>query len=417
MTSFERSQVSTLVERLSEPVERIVTIFGPRQSGKTTIVRQAVAQVQHPHRYEAVDQPDRPTALPVEAGAGDALIGKPPPDAEWLVRTWEECRQAVVSSGATHVLVLDEVQKIPRWSEVLKGLWDADRAAGLPLHVVVLGSAPLLMQAGLKESLAGRFESIPVTHWSFTEMRDAFGLGCDEYVFYGGYPGAADLRRDYGRWRSYVTDALIDPHLERDLLDMTRVDKPALLKQLFELGCMHSGQELSYKKMRGQLEDAGHESTLARYLELLGRSGLVTGLFKHSDKPLQRRSSSPKLMVLNTALMSAVVGDTYDVARPDRSYWGHVVESAVGSHLINTASPATAVRYWRDGDAEVDFVLCRGNRTVGIEVKSGRGRPRRSSLEAFERKFSASPSIVVCDADVPLHEFLSAPADSWLDSS
>ena len=413
MRDYQRPQVDLLVDRLNEPVERILTIFGPRQCGKTTIVRQALAKLPYPSRYEAVDQPERPPTEPVWSTAADARFAATPRDAEWLVRVWRECAGETHRLGAKFVLVLDEIQKIPRWSEIVKGLWDADRVSELPLHVVILGSAPMRMQADLTESLAGRFESIRATHWSFDEMRAAFGFDCDEFVFYGGYPGAAGLRHSYGRWRDYVTGALI----ERDILGMARVDKPALLRQLLDLGCLYSGQELSYKKMCGQLEDAGHESTLARYLGFLSGAGLVTGLFKHSDKPHLRRSSSPKLNVLNTALMSAVVGDSFDDARADRSHWGRVVESAVGAHLLNTASSATNVRYWRDSNEEVDFVLQRGPRLVGIEVKAGRGLPQRSSLETFEHRFSALPSIVVGEAGVTLHDFLLEPADHWLNTS
>ena len=268
------------------------------------------------------------------------------------MRVWRECAGEAHRLGSKFVLVLDEIQKIPRWSETVKGLWDADRESGCPLHVVVLGSAPMRMQADLKESLAGRFESIRATHWSFDEMRDAFGLDCDEFVFYGGYPGAARLRNSFERWRDYVTDALIEPHLERDILGMARVDKPALLRQLLDLGCLYSGQELSYKKMRGQLEDAGHESTLARYLRFLSDAGLVTGLFKHSDKPVLRRSSSPKLNVLNTALMSAVVGDNLDDARARRKPLGKSRRKcsgrAFGQHrLVGDQRPLLARRQRR----------------------------------------------------------------------
>lgn len=418
MQHYERSQVELLVERLHEPVERIVTIFGPRQCGKTTIVRQALAKIPYLSRYEAVDQSEQSRTEPVwSAAASEPRSPATPRDAEWLIRVWRECAEESARFDSKFVLVLDEIQKIPRWSEIVKGLWDADRAEGLPLNVVLLGSAPMRMQAGLTESLAGRFEPIRATHWSFDEMRDAFGFDCDEFIFYGGYPGAIGRRDNFDRWRDYVRVSLIDPHLERDILGMARVDKPALLRQLLELGCLYSGQELSYKKMRGQLEDAGHESTLARYLGFLSGAGLLTGLFKHSDKPLQRRSSSPKLNVLNTALMSAVGGYSFDDARENRNHWGRVVESAVGAHLVNTASSSTSVRYWRDGTREIDFVLQRGPRFVGIEVKSGSGRPNRSSLVEFERRFSAAPSIIVGESGVPIQDFLSKSADHWLNTS
>ena len=230
MQQYQRSQVDLLVERLNEPVERLFTIFGPRQCGKTTIVRQALAKVRYPSRYEAVDQPERPPTEPVWSTVTEARFAAAPRDAEWLVRVWQECAEEADRLGSKFVLVLDEVQKIPRWSETVKGLWDTDRASGCPLHVVVLGSAPMRMQADLTESLAGRFESIRATHWSFDEMRDAFGFDCDEFVFYGGYPGAARLRHSFERWRDYVTDALIEPHLERDILGMARVRQTGSVK-------------------------------------------------------------------------------------------------------------------------------------------------------------------------------------------
>ena len=251
MAPFERAQVGTLLSRLAEPPSRIIALFGPRQTGKTTIVRQALGQVEQRSCYVGVDAPDRPRfrLLPPE---GSADFPRPKVrDAEWLVRTWEGARKDAWNSPTGFVLVLDEIQKIPRWSETVKGLWDADRAAGRLLHVVILGSSPLLMQSGLTESLAGRFEPVSVTHWSFPEMAGAFGFDLPAYLYFGGYPGAAALFRDPPRWREYILQALVEPNIERDLLSMTRVDKPALLKRLFEVGAAASGQILSYTKLLG----------------------------------------------------------------------------------------------------------------------------------------------------------------------
>lgn len=418
MNDFQRAQVATLIGRLSEPPERLVAMFGPRQTGKTTIVRQALAQLPSSSRYEAVDasEPDS-ASLPAVGRAEVAPELGAPRDAGWLVRTWGECRHDAAASGIPFVLVLDEIQKIPRWSEVVKGLWDADRLAGRQFHVVLLGSAPLLMQSGLSESLAGRFETVGVTHWSYTEMSAAFGLSVDEFVFFGGYPGATRLIGDANRWSAYVRESLIEPNIERDVLAMTRVDKPALLARLFELGALYSGQELSYNKMLGQLQDAGNTTTLARYLDLLGKAGLLTGLSKHAERPVVRRASSPKLNVLNTALMSAVAPYSFEEARAERAYWGRLYESAVGAHLLNTASSRTSVRYWRDRGNEVDFVLQRGSDVVGIEAKSGETSRLRTGAAVFERRFSALPTVVVGDNGVQMHEFLSVPADHWLGMS
>ena len=295
--------------------------------------------------------------------------------------------------------------------------WDADRRHGRRLHVVLLGSAPLLLQRGMSESLAGRYETIRLTHWSFAEMSEAFDVDLPSYIHFGGYPGAATLIRDQERWRAYVTGSVIEPNIERDVLAMQRVDKPALLKRLFELGAEYSGQILSYNKMLGQLQDAGNTTTLARYLDLLASCGLITGLSNHANHAHRRRASSPKLNVLNTALMSACSGYTFEEAQADRSYWGRLVESAVGAHLFNTGRPEIRLRYWRNEGREVDFVLERGRRLVAVEVKSGARRPTLSGLREFEERFEVERSILVGEGGLPLSEFLSVSAREWFEST
>ncbi|MCY4176729.1 MAG: ATP-binding protein [Acidimicrobiaceae bacterium] len=422
MADYRRRHVDTLVERLTEPPQRLIAVFGPRQTGKTTAVRHALESVALPYRLEAVDMPAE-TGSGLAPGAavedgGFTMLPGAVHDRRWLVEVWEDSKQRAWASERGFVLVLDEIQKIRGWSEAVKGLWDSDPDRNCPLHVVILGSAPLLMQAGLSESLAGRFETVRFTHWSFLEMADAFGIDLEQYLFFGGYPGATWLIQDFERWRAYVRDALIEPNIERDVLAMTRVDKPALLKRLLELGVLYSGQELSYNKMLGQLQDAGNTVTLSRYLTLLEHAGLLTGLSKHTQRPVLTKGSSPKLNVLNTALMAVFSRYTFEEARNDRTQWGHIVESAVGAHLLNSASSTTDVRYWRDGDHEVDFILRRGPRTVAVEVKSGRRRARHSGLAEFERRFMPHASFVVGEGnDIELGEFLSQPADHWIDTS
>ena len=306
MNDYRRPQVSLLSQRLTELPRFIIAIFGPRQTGKTTLVRQALASADRPHRYLSVDEPEPTTpsfTLPIMTEP--VFPVSPPHDTRWLVQRWEEARHHADRERGGFVLAIDEVQKIPDWSEAVKGLWDADRAIARPLHVIILGSAPLLMQAGLTESLAGRFEPIQITHWDFQEMYDAFGYTLAQYLYFGGYPGAASLIQEEPRWRDYILNGLVEPNIERDILAMTRVDKPALLKRLFELGASYSGQILSFTKMLGQLQDAGNTTTLARYLELLSKAGLIAGLQNWSNQAVRRRASSPKLNVLNTGLMTA----------------------------------------------------------------------------------------------------------------
>ena len=415
MALFQRDHVTTLVSRLAEPPHFIIALFGPRQTGKTTIVRQALQRIDRPSLYLAVDEPGLPRQGTPSIAAGSTLWRPQARDTEWLLFNWEQARVEADRSPNGFVLVLDEIQKIPQWSETVKGLWDADRRADRLLHVVILGSSPLRVQSGLTESLAGRFEPIEVTHWSFPEMADAFGLDLPGYLYFGGYPGAAPLIRNPAQWRDYILQALVEPNIERDLLAMTRVDKPALLKRLFALGASCSGQILSYTKMLGQLQDVGNTTTLARYLDLLEDAGLVAGLQKYASRP-HRRGSSPKLTVLNTALMTAASGYAFDEAQADRTFWGRIVESGVGAHLVNTATSDIRLYYWRDGQHEVDFVLQRGPRLVAIEVKAGPRRGSLRGLEKFAGDFQPERSLLVGEGGIPLNEFLAAPTDHWFET-
>jgi len=389
--SYNRPVLGTLVERLREPRRRIQVLAGPRQTGKTTLALQARERLQPeiPVHYASADDP----------GLRDRA---------WLEAQWEIGRGLARESKTGAVLALDEIQKLPRWSETAKRLWDADTVSGgeTTPRVVLLGSSPLLVGRGLTESLAGRFETIRIAHWSFKEMRDAFGWDLDRYIYFGGYPGAAELVEDESRWRSYLLDALIETTISRDVLLTERVEKPALLRRLFELGCRYSGQILSYTKMLGQLDDAGNTTTLAHYLELLSGAGMLTGLGKYSGSAVQRRRSSPKLCALNTALISAQSGRSFADTRGDGASWGRLVESAVGAHLINTAEPGTAVTYWRDRGREVDFVVSRGDRLTAIEVKAGARQTSLPGLAAFiDRNPGAKPLIVGGDG-IPVEVFL-----------
>jgi len=396
---FRRHVFYTLQERLAEKRRFIQVLAGPRQTGKTTVARQWMEATTSPAHYASADEP----ALKSQA---------------WLEQQWETGRLQTRSPGgkpADAVLILDEAQKLPGWSETVKRLWDADTAAGCPLRVVLLGSSPLLLQQGLSESLAGRFEVLPVAHWSFSEMNHAFGWDLETYIYYGGYPGAAGLIEDPGRWSRYIADSLIETTVSRDILLMTRVYKPALLRRLFDLGCAYSGQILSYQKMAGQLQEAGNTTTLAHYLDLLGAAGLVTGLQKYSGQTVRRRASSPKLIAMNTALMTAISGTSFAQARKNLEFWGRIVESSVGAHLANSArTEGFELFYWRSGGREVDFVLKRGTNLAAIEVKSGHRRESAPGIAEFSRKFKVSRKLLVGGDGIPLQTFLAEPAGNWL---
>ena len=413
MPRFERRQVAALTDRLRETPRRIVAVFGPRQTGKTTIIRQALVRCGMPFRYIAVDEPDpSPGRRPGRSAPRTDPFPAAMRDERWLVQCWETAREEA-AAGRGFVLALDEIQKVPRWSEVVKGLWDADRLADRPLRVVIAGSSPMTMQQGLNESLAGRFETMPVAQWSFPETAAAFGFDIDRYVFYGGYPGAAPHAGTPPEWRDYVRRSIADASVERDVLAMTRVDRPALLTRLFRLACRMSGQMVAYNKMLGQLRDAGNTTTLARYLDLLGRVGLVAGLARYAG-PLSDRAASPKLNVLDTSLMTAASGYTFEEAKADRTFWGRVVETAVGAHLVNTGGIGLRVHYWRDDAHEVDFVIARGPKLAGVEVKTGRDRSSGRGLAAFQRRYEHARTVHVGPGGVSLADFLGQPAAYWV---
>lgn len=397
MPAYTRPILDTLLKRLTEPRRFIQVLAGPRQVGKTTLARQAMERLGAWVHYASADEPQIK-------------------DRVWLEQQWDLARLRLNGENAPErgVLILDEIQKIPSWSESVKRLWDEDSAAGRPLHLLVLGSSPLLMQKGLAESLAGRFELIPVTHWSYSEMSAAFGWDLDTYIFYGGYPGSASLISEPERWARYILDSLVETTLSRDIFLMTRVDKPALLRRLFELGCAYSGQILSYQKMLGQLQDTGNTVTLAHYLNLLQNSGLVTGLSKYAGQVVRQRGSSPKFLVQNTALFTAPSQRSFQDARKDPEFWGRLVESAVGAHLANSiVGTGAELFYWSSRNVEVDFVLTKGEKRIAFEVKSTRRPTMLPGLAAFEKEFGATTKLLVGGQGMPLEEFFRTHAKAW----
>ena len=323
------------------------------------------------------------------------------------MQVWETARLKMKASGAKeYLLVIDEIQKIDNWSEVAKQQWDKDTREKVNIKVVLLGSSRLLIQKGLTESLAGRFEKFHLGHWSFAEMEAAFGWSVEQYIYFGGYPGTASLINDEERWKSYIKDALIETSISKDILMLTRVDKPALLKRLFELGCLYSGQILSYTKIIGQLQDAGNTTTLANYLKFLSDSGLLGGLEKYAGSVIRQRSSSPKFQVYNNALLTSQDHDTYSTAIVNPKRWSRLVESSVGAHLLNhSVSEKYNLYYWREGNNEVDFILKKGGDVIGLEVKSGVGVDTKG-MDLFNEKFHPHKILLVGTGGLSYEEFL-----------
>jgi uncharacterized protein len=387
--NFERSHKKLLMSRLvNEKRQFIQVVFGPRQVGKTTMIGQILKETDLPSHYISAD-----------GVSSDQQI--------WISQQWESGRLLLKQSGRNEgLLVFDEIQKLENWSEAVKREWDMDTMNSTGLKVVLLGSSRILLQQGLTESLAGRYETTYMGHWTYNEMRDAFGYGDDQFIWFGGYPGAASLIQDEKRWKQYILDSLIETSISRDILMMTRVDKPALMRRLFVLGCQFSGQILSFNKILGQLLDAGNTTTLSNYLNLLDTAGLLNGIEKYSPDLIRQRSSSPKFQVYNTALMSAQYDLAFQEVKMKPDLWGRWVESAVGAHLINSSRTMEfTVHYWRERNDEVDFVLKYREKVLAIEVKSG-SRTRMAGIESFKRKFPQCKVYLVGAGGLSVPQFL-----------
>lgn len=387
---YKRKQYDVVMERIKEPRLHIQVLMGPRQVGKSTLMDQVLSEIDMPYYLYNAD-------------------GVEPNDSDWISRTWQAVRNAMLLSQSKEaLLVIDEIQKIENWSEIVKREWDLDTRNKLNLKVVFLGSSRLMLRKGLTESLAGRFEIIRMGHWSYKEMHEAFGTTIDEWIYYGGYPGAQRYTTNFTRWRNYIKDSLVAPSIEKDVIMTANIYKPALMKQLFELGCSYSSELLSLTKILGQLQDAGNVTTLATYLSILDECNLLVGLYKYANDEARKRQSIPKLQVYNNALLTAYRGNGYEKDRIDPQVWGRWVESAIGAYLLDVAIENDCnLYYWRDKNDEVDYILERRGAVLAIEVKSGR-RGMNSGLPKFNERYKPYNSIVVGTNGISLEDFLSS---------
>ena len=384
---YKRPQFAEVLDRMNEPRKFIQVLAGPRQVGKSTLIDQVLAECQIPHYLYNADGVDEN-------------------DTDWIRRIWESTRTLMDTRQQTEaVLVIDEIHKIKRWSEIVKREWDADTRGKRQLKLFILGSSRLMLRKGLTESLAGRFELIRLGHWTLQEMEDAFGWTLDEWIYYGGYPGSASLIKDMRRWKKYIKESLVAPAIEKDIILTSNIYKPALMKQLFELGCTYSAELLSLTKALGQLQDAGNVTTLSSYLEILNQCNLLAGLQKYANDEARRYQSVPKYQVYNNALLTAYKGTSYEKDRIDPQIWGRWVESAVGAYLLGGAEEGSYnVYYWRERSNEVDFIIVRQREVIALEVKSGR-RGMNSGLPKFCELFLPKHALVIGTDGIPFDDF------------
>ena len=386
---YKRIDYKTITNRINEPRKFIQVIMGPRQVGKTTVVKQVLQDLDKPYMFFSADN-------------------VPATKTSWVAECWQTVRTKMKVQGYTEIIiVIDEIQKIDNWSSAVKTEWDADTFNDLNIKAIILGSSRVLLEKGLSESMMGRYEEIRMSHWSYPEMHEAFGISLEQYIYFGGYPGAAQLIEDQDRWKQYVISSIIEATINKDILIDTPISKPALLRQTFELGAAYSGNILSLNKMLGSLQDAGNTVTLSNYINLLNDSGLLTGLNKFSMDLSRRKASIPKFQVYNNALKNVYFDYGFPdvVSHPEK--WGHIFESAIGAHLLTYAfKERYEVFYWRENNAEVDFVIKKKNSVAAIEVKSN-NRTTNVGLQEFVKKFNPKTSLVVGSGGLPVEEFFS----------
>ena len=387
---FKRKHFDVLSSRLKEERRFIQVVMGPRQVGKSTLVKQVLSEIDIPFvRFSADNVPATNT--------------------DWISQCWDSARAKMkIEDLSEIILVIDEIQKISGWSEAVKREWDDDSFEDVNIKVILLGSSRVLLDKGLADSLAGRYERVVMSHWDYSEFREAFGWDIDRFIYYGAYPGAVPLVDDPERWSQYISGSIIDATINKDILVDTAVAKPALLRQTFELSCAYSGQELAMTKMLGQMTDAGNTTTISGYLNLLGQAGLVTGIHKWANDEARKRASVPKHQVYNNALKTVLAPRSFESAYMDRKYWGRLFESAVGAHIVSHSYEGDyKVWYWRDYDGrEVDYVLEKKGDLIAIEVKSNQDKGN-SGLAEFRKRFNPKMCFVVGEGGMRPEEFLS----------
>lgn len=356
--------INTLENLKQDDWSLIQVILGPRQVGKTTGVLQYLNSL------------DKKKCLYVSA---DGQLSRP---ASWLEEQW----LTLQSQDPEGLLVIDEIQKVENWSETVKKLWDQQKRKPQKIRLILLGSSSLQIQKGLSESLTGRFRLQQVYHWNLEESLQAYGVDREKFLLYGGYPGSYLFIENRKEWLNYIRESIINTVIGRDILSLSRVKSPALFRQSFDLACAYGGQELSYNKMLGQLQEKGNVELVKGYLELFEGAFLLKQLFKYTNKKVLTRASSPKILPLCPALYS----NTLD-ADLNQEQRGRALEIAVGCLLVRLPG---SLYYWREGNAEVDYVYQYGKKLIAIEVKSGK-KKNQNSLSLFLKKFPSSKTLLV----------------------
>lgn len=336
----------------------VVLVAGPRQAGKTTLVRQMATPGM---RYLTLD--DELTLL----SAREDPVG--------MVRSLDRA-------------VIDEVQRAPQLLLAIKKSVDEDRRPG---RFLLTGSANLLALPTVADSLAGRMETITLLPLSQSEIcgatanwidacfngrflkadRPATGEQLVDAVLRGGYPEV--VARSSARRRTMWARQYIDAIIQRDVQEIASLDKidqlPRFLRALAEV----SGQMCNYSKLGSQVHLDG--KTAARYTGIFEQMYLLRRVEAWSRNRLSRVVKTPKLHFIDSALLATLQDLGLAEIRQHRSRFGNLLETFVYGELlkhINTAEGDYRLLYYRDADKfEVDLVIeSAAGEVVGVEVKA-----------------------------------------------
>ena len=354
--------ISKLEHNLAHSPQFLQVLLGSRQVGKTTSILHFLE-----HEY----------STPYLYVSADAILSA---NLSWVIENWQNAR----AKGAT--IVIDEIQKVHNWAETIKALWDDEKRRPNPIACILLGSSSLDIQKGLTESLTGRFQLTRAHHWNFSESKAAYEISFDEFLHFGGYPASYAFVKSPQDWSNYVQTSIVSTVIEKDILSNHTVKSPALFKQAFEILIAYPAQEISYTKILGQLQDKGNTDLIKHYIALFEGAYLLRALEKFSQKPLVKKSSSPKILPLCSAFYYLTLQSSYEPEERGRAF-----ELLVGCQLDRTG---LELYYWREGNFEVDFVLKRGKEIWGIEVKSGKKRSPRG-LEKFKGSFPQAKTVII----------------------
>jgi predicted AAA+ superfamily ATPase len=387
-----------LLDRLREPAPgRIQLLTGPRQVGKTTLLLDLAEHLGEAAHYVAADDP--------QAG----LPG-------FWERVWTEAETRASRGGGA--LFIDEIQHIADWAARIKAQYDRLRRRKIRLHVVATGSSALRLGAGSRESLAGRFERLTLTHWSALTLMERFKLAPSAStlltVRLGSYPGSLQFQNDIPRWRAYVRDSIIEPAIGKDVLALGVVRRPGLLRQIFAVAISMPAQIVSLQKLQGQLHDRGALETVAHYLALLEEAYLVAPLRKFGAREHRQRAAPPKLVALNNALPSALHPQGPPDPSREPARFGSWVENACLAFAWNSGQRVT---YWREEPLEVDGIIDGSWGAWAVEVKTGAfdSSQLRGLLEFCRRHPRYRPLVVTAPGDESLAGRLGVACINWSD--